>query len=87
MDRKPRPVRHPVLSGTGILLALGAVVVFWRLFLVLAILMAIGGGLFYSGETAKSSPRYRHGAGPAAHADYETWIDSDRARSGIGKTS
>jgi hypothetical protein len=62
MYRKPRPERHPVLSGTGILLALGAVVAFWRPFLVLAILMAIGGGLFYLAHWAKRR-NSAHGTG------------------------
>lgn len=47
MYRKSWPQRHPVLSAAGMLLALATVVAFWRLFLVLAILSAIGGGALY----------------------------------------
>jgi hypothetical protein len=65
MDRKSWPERHPVLSGAAILLALAAVATFWRPFLVLAILAAIGGGVFYLTRWAKRrNPARSTGAAP-----------------------
>lgn len=53
MYRTSWPKRHPVLTGAGIVLALAVAVALWRLFLVLAILAAIGGGVFYLARRAR----------------------------------
>ena len=65
MYRKSWPKQHPVLLGAGMLLALAAVAAFWRLFLVLAIFAAIGGGVFYLARRAwPRNPAPGTGAAP-----------------------